>query len=137
MLQAFYSHGVRQALFERFSGTRPDIALVPRGPTSMYAQAVFCLAPSGLAFGDRLFLAIAFGCIPVIIQDNVTQVQSASPSSFRTTSRRYSQRHRPPLPRYSLRLHPRHHSGQRHAGTVSIPVIIQDNVTQVELTVDH
>ena len=35
MLQAFYSHGVRQALFERFSGTRPDIALVPRGPTSM------------------------------------------------------------------------------------------------------
>eukprot|EP00976_Prorocentrum_cordatum_P001200 24152-Prorocentrum_minimum.AAC.2 len=30
---------------------------------------------AGLAFGDRLYLAIAYGCIPVIIQDNVTQVR--------------------------------------------------------------
>lgn len=37
------------------------------------ASSVFCLAPSGLGFGVRLYHAIFYGCIPVIIQDNVTQ----------------------------------------------------------------
>ena len=31
----------------------------------------FCLAPTGDGFGNRLKLAIAVGCIPLVIQDRV------------------------------------------------------------------
>eukprot|EP00959_Pyramimonas_sp_CCMP1952_P430371 9014130-Pyramimonas_sp.AAC.1 len=35
-----------------------------------YLNATFCLAPSGLGWGIRTVMAIFYGCIPVVIQDN-------------------------------------------------------------------
>jgi len=37
------------------------------------SKAIFCLAPTGLGFGVRVYHAMADGCIPLIISDNVTQ----------------------------------------------------------------
>jgi hypothetical protein len=70
-----YSHGVRQKVFDLFSD-EPGFKVQPTGTDDDLRRSVFCLAPAGLAFGDRLFQAIAYGCIPVVIQDNVTQVRS-------------------------------------------------------------
>jgi hypothetical protein len=36
-------------------------------------KAIFCLAPTGLGFGVRVYHAMADGCIPLVISDNVTQ----------------------------------------------------------------
>ena len=38
-------------------------------------RSLFCLAPSGSGFGNRLKLAIMAGCIPIVVQD---QVQAGS-----------------------------------------------------------
>jgi hypothetical protein len=37
------------------------------------AAATFCLGPTGAGWGRRVNLAMQFGCIPVIVQDNITQ----------------------------------------------------------------
>jgi hypothetical protein len=37
------------------------------------AKAIFCLAPTGLGFGVRVYHAMADGCIPLVISDNITQ----------------------------------------------------------------
>jgi hypothetical protein len=37
------------------------------------ARSVFCLAPTGDGWGRRTTLATMYGCIPVIIQDDVSQ----------------------------------------------------------------
>ncbi|KAK3254589.1 hypothetical protein CYMTET_36194 [Cymbomonas tetramitiformis] len=68
----FYSNGVRQKVYDAHA-RRKNYKLVKFGPPLDMATSKFCLAPSGLGFGDRLPLVIAFGCIPVIIQDNITQ----------------------------------------------------------------
>ncbi|KAK3248433.1 hypothetical protein CYMTET_42103, partial [Cymbomonas tetramitiformis] len=65
-----YSHGVRQRLQLRYSN-ESDMFISRSGGNSL--KAVFCLAPAGLGFGVRVAHSVADGCIPVIIQDNVTQ----------------------------------------------------------------
>ena len=78
-----YSHGVRQRAFDLFAH-EPAFKVQLFGTDEDLRKSVFCLAPSGLAFGDRLFQAIAYGCIPVVIQDNVTQVRiDTSPDTVR------------------------------------------------------
>ena len=42
-------------------------------PAADASKAIFCLAPTGLGFGVRVYHAMADGCIPVVISDNVTQ----------------------------------------------------------------
>jgi hypothetical protein len=37
------------------------------------AASTFCLAPTGSGWGRRTTLAATFGCIPVVVQDNVAQ----------------------------------------------------------------
>ena len=39
-----------------------------------YLTAKFCLAPDGIGWGIRTNIAAFYGCIPVIIQDDVQQV---------------------------------------------------------------
>eukprot|EP00854_Cymbomonas_tetramitiformis_P020169 gene20169-24143_t len=36
------------------------------------ASSIFCFAPAGHGWGQRMTLAVMYGCIPVIMQDNVT-----------------------------------------------------------------
>jgi hypothetical protein len=38
-----------------------------------WQRSRFCLAPTGGGFGDRLTQAMRYGCVPLIIQPNVTQ----------------------------------------------------------------
>ena len=40
-------------------------------PSPSLSQATFCLAPSGLGWGIRTVISLFYGCIPVIIQDDV------------------------------------------------------------------
>jgi hypothetical protein len=72
--QSKYSNGVRERVFDLLSH-EPDFKIGRWGTNADMATSVFCLAPSGLAFGDRFFIVMLYGCIPVIIQDNITQVR--------------------------------------------------------------
>ncbi|PNH09581.1 hypothetical protein TSOC_003811 [Tetrabaena socialis] len=72
-----YSGGVRQALAEHLkgllasAGNFSDIKFIDGGVPDyeqLYLRSKFCLAPHGSGFGVRLTLAMAHGCIPVIIQ---------------------------------------------------------------------
>ena len=74
--QSKYSNGVRERVFDLLSH-EPDFKIGRWGTNADMATSVFCLAPSGLAFGDRLFIVVLYGCIPVIIQDNITQVRAS------------------------------------------------------------
>ena len=49
-------------------------------------RSVFCLTPNGAGWGSRLKLAVMFGCIPVVINQNVqaSQVCKVHRSQFRT-----------------------------------------------------
>jgi hypothetical protein len=40
---------------------------------SQIEKSQFCLAPSGAGWGIRIIELVMDGCIPVIIQDNITQ----------------------------------------------------------------
>ena len=68
-----YSQGVRQALEQAHRDT-PGVRF-RRGKWAIeeLTTAEFCLAPSGWGYGWRTYLALAVGCIPVIIQPHVQQ----------------------------------------------------------------
>jgi len=70
-----YSHGVRQLVVQSLSN-EPNFT-VWAGHQKTYEQdisrAQFCLAPTGAGWGIRVVEEVTRGCIPVIIQDNVTQ----------------------------------------------------------------
>lgn len=70
-----YSHGVRGLIFMMFNDTAkfPRMKLVKRAPDDEFYHSVFCLAPSGGGYGIRLFKMMYFGCIPVIVQDDIRQ----------------------------------------------------------------
>ncbi|KAK9805101.1 hypothetical protein WJX73_007609 [Symbiochloris irregularis] len=81
-----YSHGVRQTVIKLFNNTR-GFRLISNNPyekgpddsprldhmelMAEMGRSHFCLAPTGDGFGNRLKLAIAVGCIPLVIQDRV------------------------------------------------------------------
>ncbi|GIL47983.1 hypothetical protein Vafri_4706 [Volvox africanus] len=74
-----YSGGVRQAIKKLLSSLNPkppDVEFV-EGRASNYRDLLqtskFCIAPYGYGWGLRLVQAIEYGCIPLIIQDNVYQ----------------------------------------------------------------
>ncbi|KAG2436512.1 hypothetical protein HXX76_006810 [Chlamydomonas incerta] len=91
--QLYYSQGVRQAVMRMAGGgkagegsagadaadfgawNRPDFVLSIAGQHSqtLMAASHFCLAPSGWGWGVRLLEAVAVGCVPVVVQDNVYQ----------------------------------------------------------------
>ena len=62
-----YSHGVRQTLFRMFKN-KTGFDLTNRAPNHRFKTAHFCLAPNGGGFGNRLTLALAHGCVPLIVQ---------------------------------------------------------------------
>ncbi|KAK3280519.1 hypothetical protein CYMTET_11642 [Cymbomonas tetramitiformis] len=70
-----YSHGVRQRVADELAHL-PGFKIIDGGTPNYYellGQSRFCLVPTGAGWGIRLVEAVLFGCIPVIIQDNVTQ----------------------------------------------------------------
>jgi len=76
---AEYSHGVRQSVVQLFAN-ETDFLVYTVNPGSSHvsygsdlARSQFCLAPSGAGWGIRLAEMLVEGCIPVIVQDNVTQ----------------------------------------------------------------
>eukprot|EP00898_Chlorokybus_atmophyticus_P005141 jgi/Chlat1/5628/Chrsp369S00416 len=69
-----YSDGVRQELIARFSNyTGWLIKRRVEHYEQKFKEAVFCFCPAGFGWGVRTGVAVLNGCIPVIIQDNVTQ----------------------------------------------------------------
>ena len=70
-----YSHGTRGMIFMMFNDTAkfPRMIIQPRADDSNFKTSIFCLAPTGGGFGNRLFISMYNGCIPVIIQDDVRQ----------------------------------------------------------------
>eukprot|EP00898_Chlorokybus_atmophyticus_P006219 jgi/Chlat1/6599/Chrsp46S06103 len=69
-----YSDGVRQELKKLFVN-KEGYVIVNRANDYVrgFQTSVFCVAPTGWGWGDRLTLAIVNGCIPVIIQDHTRQ----------------------------------------------------------------
>ncbi|KAG2493507.1 hypothetical protein HYH03_008323 [Edaphochlamys debaryana] len=81
-----YSGGVRQALAIHLSALKNSSAntsdvLFSDGHVANYEtlhkRSKFCIAPHGGGFGTRLTEAMATGCVPVIIQDQVYQPYEA------------------------------------------------------------
>jgi len=75
--QPDYSNGVRQEFHSLFgAGQHPDVT-IHEGPIAGYVEHIrssrFCLAPSGYGWGIRLSQLMAQGCVPVIVQDGVSQ----------------------------------------------------------------
>eukprot|EP00897_Mesotaenium_endlicherianum_P002165 jgi/Mesen1/1977/ME000147S01071 len=75
-----WSFGVRQEMFTLFSDTENTTGirltatdLTPWGYLEVMLKTVFCLAPSGWGWGMRTTQVALLGCIPVVIQPNVTQ----------------------------------------------------------------
>eukprot|EP00241_Pyramimonas_parkeae_P002772 CAMPEP_0114231504 /NCGR_PEP_ID=MMETSP0058-20121206/4081_1 /TAXON_ID=36894 /ORGANISM="Pyramimonas parkeae, CCMP726" /LENGTH=449 /DNA_ID=CAMNT_0001342861 /DNA_START=157 /DNA_END=1506 /DNA_ORIENTATION=- len=75
-----YSGGVREHVYSLYNTTpgykiidfRTDQKPNIEGYAADYMTSVFCLAPSGLGWGIRTVISIFYGCIPVVIQDNVS-----------------------------------------------------------------
>jgi len=72
---SYYSLGMRQALFMRYSQTADQrIRMIDHAvPDSIFSLSEFCLAPAGGGFGIRLMKAIALNCVPLISQPYVLQ----------------------------------------------------------------
>jgi len=71
-----YSQGVRQAVFAHYANRTGWCVSrsVKKGlSVQRWQRSRFCLAPTGGGFGDRLTQAMRYGCVPLIIQPNVTQ----------------------------------------------------------------
>ncbi|GAQ89252.1 Exostosin family protein [Klebsormidium nitens] len=72
-----YSFGVRQAVFDHFEDDNRFKLEELRFGASDYlaemANSLFCLAPSGHGWGTRATQAVILGCVPVVIQNDVTQ----------------------------------------------------------------
>ena len=67
-----YSQGVRLAMFAHHANqTGSGFCLAGRAPDDYFRRSRFCLAPSGEGFGNRLMLAMAAGCVPLIIQPSL------------------------------------------------------------------
>ena len=67
-----YSQGIRRRVYERWKD-EPRMCLVNgRAPQSYFTTSRFCLAASGDGFGNRLFQSVSHGCLPLIMQPNVT-----------------------------------------------------------------
>ena len=77
--QMNYSGGARQALFTHLHSLQPppDDVVVSKTRLheyeAMFLRSKFCVAPHGAGWGLRLSWAMANGCIPVIIQNQVFQ----------------------------------------------------------------
>lgn len=71
-----YAQGVRPLVKQAMSGV-PGAVFTnsARGEDflKLYRDSIFCLAPSGYGYGNRITFAMLCGCIPVIIQDGVRQ----------------------------------------------------------------
>eukprot|EP00897_Mesotaenium_endlicherianum_P001025 jgi/Mesen1/10923/ME000095S10258 len=72
------SFGVRQQMFDLYAGRENAtsirvVQLAEGGFLADMARSIFCLAPAGFGWGMRTTQALQMGCIPVIIQPNVTQ----------------------------------------------------------------
>uniref|UniRef100_A0A2N9FCB3 Exostosin GT47 domain-containing protein n=1 Tax=Fagus sylvatica TaxID=28930 RepID=A0A2N9FCB3_FAGSY len=70
----YYARGARAAVWENFKNN-PLFDISTEHPTTYYEdmqRAVFCLCPLGWApWSPRLVEAVIFGCIPVIIADDI------------------------------------------------------------------
>lgn len=70
----YYARGARAAVWENFKDN-PLFDISTDHPTTYYEdmqRAVFCLCPLGWApWSPRLVEAVVFGCIPVIIADDI------------------------------------------------------------------
>ncbi|OWM89037.1 hypothetical protein CDL15_Pgr023883 [Punica granatum] len=70
----YYARGARAAVWENFKDN-PLFDISTEHPTTYYEdmqRAVFCLCPLGWApWSPRLVEAVIFGCIPVIIADDI------------------------------------------------------------------
>ncbi len=64
------------------TGTCAAAAQISEGATSDYYTDIrsskFCLSPYGHGWGIRTNIYMAYGCVPVIIQDHVYQVRGKS-----------------------------------------------------------
>ena len=73
----YYSQGIRQLVIDHHAH-RPNFCLTSHAhlPPDEYLRrfrnARFCLAPSGEGWGDRLHRAMRAGCVPLIMQPNVS-----------------------------------------------------------------
>ncbi|KHG17070.1 putative beta-1,4-xylosyltransferase IRX10 -like protein [Gossypium arboreum] len=70
----YYARGARAAVWENFK-SNPLFDISTEHPTTYYEdmqRAIFCLCPLGWApWSPRLVEAVVFGCIPVIIADDI------------------------------------------------------------------
>ncbi|MBA0819338.1 hypothetical protein Gohar_019626, partial [Gossypium harknessii] len=70
----YYARGARAAVWENFKNN-PLFDISTEHPTTYYEdmqRAIFCLCPLGWApWSPRLVEAVVFGCIPVIIADDI------------------------------------------------------------------
>lgn len=67
---------VRQEFFRLHQNVSDVRIQVGRWSLADMRESTFCLCPSGVGFGWRVFLALAALCIPVIIQPGVKQAYS-------------------------------------------------------------
>ena len=73
---SYYSQGMRQAIFMRYSQPSADRriqVMEHAAPDSIFSSSEFCLAPSGGGFGIRLMKAAALNCVPLVAQPFVVQ----------------------------------------------------------------
>eukprot|EP00897_Mesotaenium_endlicherianum_P005535 jgi/Mesen1/5009/ME000025S04409 len=74
--RGYFSLGARQKLFTLF-GNRKDTGFVLQAGAqgsfgSQMQRAKFCFAPAGAGYGVRATQSVVAGCIPVVVQENVT-----------------------------------------------------------------
>ena len=72
--QPLYSMGVRQEVYRRYANRSGfEIHADQVSAAEYMRRSRFCLCPTGSGWGVRLVQAVANGCVPVIVQDQVHQ----------------------------------------------------------------